>query len=155
MTRFDFENAESWDVSTDTLLPVGNHVCTIKSAEVGKSSGGFPQVELEVEGEKGTRKDWLVYGDTGGYGVRKVATLYRAVGVELSNGDQDEGGQLTSAAVARLVGKKVGVVVHLEDDRREPGKTRPRIKGYVDPSVIGAVSEPVAAGGVRDEDIPF
>ena len=159
MTRFDFEKAEPWEVSTATLLPIGNHICTITSAEAGESSGGFPQLEVEVEGDKGTRKDWLVYGDRGGYGVQKIVALYRFSGTELSNDDQGEDGKLKPEAVARLVGKKVGVVVHEEDDRREPGKKRLRVKGYVDPSLIGNVTaqEPAAAvaGGISDDDIPF
>lgn len=154
--RFDFENAQSWDVSTDTLLPVGNHVCTIESAESGDSKGGYPQIELEVSGEKGTRKDWLVYKEENG--VRKVATLFRAAQVAISNDDQDEStGKLKDEAVARLVGKKVGVIVREEESYKEPGKMVPRIKGYVDPAVIAATPEPagVTAGTVRDEDIPF
>ena len=41
MARFDFENAENWDVNLDTLLPVGNHVCTIESASSGLSKAAW------------------------------------------------------------------------------------------------------------------
>ncbi len=164
MTTFDFESAESWDVSTATLLPNGNHVCEIRDATTGRSSGNFPQIELEVFNDNGSRKDWLVYGDQGGYGVRKVATLFRMAGVQLSNEDQDADGCLTQAAVERLNGKKVGVVIRDEEDRRNPGQTRPRIKGYVDPSTIDTAQAVAASAGsssrggsspVADEDIPF
>lgn len=164
MTTFDFENADTWEVSTATLLGKGNHVCEIRDAMSGRSSGGYPQVELEVFNENGSRKDWLVYGDKGGYGVQKVATLFRMAGAALSNSDVGEDGLLAQGAVSRLNGKKVGVVVRDEEDRRNPGQTRLRIKGYVDPSTIDTAQAVVASAGVSsrgasspiaDEDIPF
>lgn len=153
MARFDFENLDVWDVNTNTLLPVGNHVCTITSAAPGRSKNKNPQIELEVAGEKGTRKDWLVY--TNEQSAGKVVALFKAAGVALPSGDdQDSDGVLTEACVKRLVDAKVGVIVREEDKFGDPTKKVPRIKGYVAPSVIG---EPVGAatGSVRDEDIPF
>jgi hypothetical protein len=57
-----FATEKAWDLSSagGDLLPVGDHKCTILSAEDDTSSGGYPQVVLEVGNEQGqTRKDWL------------------------------------------------------------------------------------------------
>lgn len=107
------------------LLPNGNHVCSILSAESSKTRDREPQTELEVGNDEGTRKDSIVYGDSGGFGVRRVAALFRAAGVAVSNADQDQDGQLRQECVARLVSRRVGVVVY-----------EGRIKGYVNPDVI-------------------
>ena len=158
---FDFEGTKPWETSTSTLLPVGNHVVKIDSATSSKTRKENNQIELQVSNDKGDLRDWVVYAEQNG--VAKVVALYQAAGVELSNADQDDTGQLSQAAVDRLVGKKVGVVVIDEESYKDPSKTYRSIKGYVHPTVIEA-DAPADTTGLgsgngfsagSDDDIPF
>ena len=152
---FDFEGAEKWETSTDSYLPVGNHVVEITRAEGGRSRNGHPQITLEVGNALGTKKDWLVYSEKNG--VSKVATLFEIAGVNLLNTDQDDTGALKEAKVAQLVGKKVGVVVREEPSLKDPSKMYANIKGYVPVEAIADAAPVVSASpsGVAEDDIPF
>lgn len=154
---FDFETAPDWNVSTDTLLPTGNYVVTIVTAEGGRSSNQNPQIEVDCSCDQGSRKDWLVYGspnDTKGTGVSKVATLFRLAGVQLLNTDVGPDGLISPTKIAQLVGKKVGIVVRKEKDDDK----YPRIAGYCPIDAVQATAAPASGGGsgsASDLDIPF
>lgn len=152
---FDFEGAADWSVSTDTLLPTGNYVVTIVTAEGGRSSNQNPQVEVDCSCDQGSRKDWLVYGspnDTKGTGVSKVATLFRLAGVQLLNTDIGPDGLIQPAKIAQLVGKQVGIVVRKEKDEDK----YPRIAGYCPTDAVKATAAaPATSGSPSDADIPF
>lgn len=151
--KFDFENAKPWEVSTSTLLPVGDHVVTLRGATSNSTRNRNPQIELEGYNDHGSRKDWVVYAEENG--VRKVVALFQAAGVPLSNEDQDEDGRLTQEAVDRLNGKRVLMVVREETYQ---GKTNPRVKGYLPATESDIPADttglPEANSG-NDLDIPF
>jgi hypothetical protein len=177
MTGFDFNSIDPFEPNRDDLLPAGEYVVTIASAENSDTQNGNPQIEVEVGNDLGTRKDWIVYGsasDTNGFGLRHVVGLFASAGVELKDADakmedNGQGGQrprMTDAALKKLVGKKVGVVIKDEPaydkatKRPDPSKLVPRVQGYLKPDKVDTAKqpEPVAAGGgqpVKDEDIPF
>lgn len=157
--HFDFENTPAWEVSTSTLLPVGNHVVTVDVAESTKTRNDNNQIELSLSNAQGSIRDWVVYAEENG--VAKVVALFGAAGQALSNEDQDENGQLTPACVARLDGKKVGIVINEEPDYKDATKTRRRVKGYVAPGQVDA-DVPIDTSGLpavssqgADDDIPF
>lgn len=115
-----------------SALPLGNHVCTIKSARSSRVGGSDayrdadPQIELEVGNDQGACQERIIYAD--GNGMRQVIALFKAAGLPVPKAeDQDESGKLTDECVARLVGKRVGVAV--------------RVAGYVDPSLIDGDAE--------------
>jgi len=162
---FDYQSTEAWKVQ-DSMLPVGDHVVTIVDPRSGDSSGGFPQVELRVENELGSLRDWLVITPNT---IGKVVMVFDAAGVARpQDGEYDpETGKLTDACVDRLHNRKVGVIVREEPDNRDPTKMRRRIMGYTDASQItsdipadtGGLPTASAASSSRpadeDERVPF
>jgi hypothetical protein len=130
-----FGAAEAWSVSTDDLLPIGNHRCKIESVEdaTGKSSPFNPQAIVQLRGANGGIKDWIVYHDEF---LSKIVSIYDAAQIErpqVGEFDPDNKFRLTQACLNRLVGKEVGVVVREEEDNRpdHAGEMRRRVKGYV------------------------
>lgn len=152
---FDFENAPDWNIG-DSILGVGDYVTEITSASGGRNKNNNPEIQLEVGCLEGSRRDWLVYGspnDTKGVGVSKVATLFRVAGVQLLNTDVNPDGTIKDEKVAQLVGRKVGTIVRKE----KPEDEYPRVKGYVPPDEIAAVTTATATATTsgNDADIPF
>lgn len=128
-----FDTADRWDVSLDTMLPVGNHVVKIIQADGGttRSVNAYPQIELKFEAPTGTIRDWLVYHSQL---LGKVASLYDAAGVtqpQEGEYDTEDNCRLTQKCIDRLWGKTIGIVVREEDDNRNPGQKRRRVQGYV------------------------
>jgi len=165
MSAFDYGSADSWDIDSESsgLLPVGSHVCTITEVDNGTSSNNHPQIELQVEDANGRqRRDWVVITPRT---VGKVAMLFDSAGAERpQQGEFDpNSGALTDACVARLKGKKIGVVVRLEDSFRNPGTQEPRIAGYVEPARITddapadtrGMNAGASAAAAADEKVPF
>lgn len=156
-----FQSADPWEVSTERILPDGNHVVEIKEAVVGTSSGGHPQVELLLCNKDGQIRDWLVVTDAS---VGKVVALAQAAGVELPT-DEDivEGLRLKQSYVDQFFTKMVGIVVRDEPSYKDPTVLRPRVQGYVDPARIkpSDVTPPTAgaafatAGANRNDPPPF
>jgi hypothetical protein len=166
MSAFDYGTAESWDTSTETLLPVGNFVAEIVMAEPGHTKGSMgreakPQLEIKVQNDRGSRKDWIVITpNTQG----KVVQVFDASGTERpKQGEFDPStGELTEEACARLRGKKVGVVIRDEQSLKDPTRMEPRIQGYVQPDRI-TEDVPIDTAGLppangpqsADSKIPF
>jgi hypothetical protein len=161
---FDFANAESWQASTDQYLPVGAHVCTIIEQAMSETKTGKPQIELTVESinSQGTRRDWIVITDKT---VGKVVQLFDACGAERPKDGEfnPSTGALTDECVQRLHGRKIGVVVRLEDSLKDPMKQEPRIAGYVEPQRISSdvpadtrdMAGQAASSNSREDDVPF
>jgi hypothetical protein len=127
--QFDFEEAPSWDVSQGTFLGEGNHVVEVKEAGRSLSKNGGPQIALVIGNNLGEKKDWLTYSEKNG--VSKVATLFRAAGVQLLNADVEEDGQIAEAKVQQLIGKKVGAVLRNEPSFKDPTKVYAEVQGYL------------------------
>jgi len=162
---FDYSGTEAWKVQ-DSLLPIGDHVVTIVNPMAGQSSGGYPQVELRVESEIGSLRDWIVITPST---IGKIVQVFDAAGVDRpQDGEYDtETGALTDACVDRLHNRKVGVVVRDEPDNRDPTKMRRRVQGYVDahqitsdiPANTAGLPQPSAPSASRpadeDDKVPF
>lgn len=162
---FDYSGAEAWKVQ-DSMLPVGDHVVTISDPMTGQSSGGYPQIELRVENELGSLRDWLVITPAA---IGKVVQVFDAAGIERpQDGEFDpQTGALEQSYVDRLHNRKVGVIVREEPDNRDPSKMRRRIMGYTDVHQITSdipadttglpdVSAPSASRPAdEDERVPF
>lgn len=139
-----FEDADRWEVSTENILTKGNYLCEIAEAEGDTSSGNYPQITLKLVAEQGYITDWLVYHEKL---LGKVSSLYEAAGVQVPQEGEfnvADHCRLTEACIARVVGKKVGVVVRPEPDRQNPGQFRDRVKGYVPAAQIADGGGPVA-----------
>jgi hypothetical protein len=156
---FDPTTTEMWDVSTDTILPIGNHAVKITEAEAGTSKGGFPEGRLKYENAQGTVRDWIVISPSSNpgeqpVGFRKAVTVFDRAGIDMAtllpHIDQ-ETGAIAQAGWDLLVGKTVGVVIYQEPDNRDPTKVRTRVKGVVPAEQLGANA--VRDSGVRS-DIP-
>lgn len=161
-----FETADPWEVSTEDMLPIGNHLVTVVEANDGTAkSSGNPQAELKFENNDGYIRAWEAYhADFLG----RIVSLYKSAGIAIPQNnefDPNDNYRLTAACLARLVGHKLGIVVRDEDDNRNPGQKRRRVMGYVEPGRVGgaangttkgtAASEPVASGSSKTDDIPF
>lgn len=155
-----FEEADPWEVSTDTLLPVGNHVVSITEAEDDTNSKGNPTLALKFENAAGSIKDWEHYSETF---LRKIVALYQHAGLEIPQEgefDPDDHCRLTGKKRAQLVGKKIGIVVREEPRNDDPSKMQKRVQGFVDPSQIDAdlpvdASPYASVASSVDDDIPF
>lgn len=120
----DLTEVEAW--SGAGILPPGTHVCRIEDAEEGESSGGHPQIQLDLraitgEHEGGTIRDWIVVIPAT---LGKVRAVLEAADVEIP-----EGAFELDASV--FVGRLVRIVV-----REEPspdGTRRARVKAYERP----------------------
>lgn len=153
-----FDGLEPFKPSLSTLLTAGNHVVTIDDATPGRSSGGYPQVELNLSNEYGAIRDWVVQSPNE-FSLRKVVGLTVAAGLGRPTEADLDDGHLSDAYVRRLIGRKVGIVVH---DEEYNGQTRPKVQGYVDASEVGSdVTQPGAANGFshtaspEPADLPF
>ena len=158
-----FASEDAWEVSTDTILPAGDYVLDVLEAESGLSSGNYPQVELKLGNDQGTIRDWVVITQNS---IGRVVQLTDALGLDRP-GDGEFNAEtlaLSDAYIAKMVGRRVGVVVRSEPDYNDPTKTRDRVKGYVKPEAIGAsdatspgdaLAFSTAATGADDDSIPF
>lgn len=145
----DLNQVDAWAVGGS--LPPGTYVCRISEVKEGQSSGGHPQIELELTCEDGeqrgqTQRDWItVTPNTLG----KVRQVLEAANVQLPAGPF----QLDSSMLAN---KLVEIVVREERDNE--GKPRNRVQGYkpaTQAGSAGAVQPPAQAAGVPDDDLPF
>lgn len=156
-----FGSADAWEVSTDSMLPVGNHVVRITEADdqTAKSSGN-PQLHLKLENAGGSIQDWVPYSESF---LGKVVSVFDACGIERPQDgefDPNDHFRLTAKCIRRVLDKEVGIVVREEEDNREPGKMRRRVQGYVPTSRITGEQAPaasVASGGASslEDEIPF
>lgn len=145
--ELDMTGVETW--SAGDILPVGHHDVQITESKQGQSSGGHPQLELELtatggEYEGGSIRDWIVViPSTAG----KVKQLLEALGVKVPDGS-------LSFEASDLEGKRAKILVREEPDQE--GKPRTRVKAYE-----AAEGEPVGAasngnGRKSDaDDLPF
>ena len=151
---FDFNNVQAFDAHAESLLPNGDHLVRINSAQAGLNKNNNLELAVEASNASGKRTDWIYYGSE--FGQSKVVALCQATGVRLpSEGDWDENGVLTDAYTGLFVGKQGGMVVR--DDTYE-GVTRPKVKGWVHPSQLGTdtpADMPVNDVVADDDDIPF
>jgi hypothetical protein len=154
-----FQEAEAWDVSTEKILGEGNHIVDIKDAQMGTSSGGHPQIELQLGNIDGEIRDWLVITDAS---VGKVVSLAQAAGVALPEDDDIEKGlTLKQVYVDRFVGRQVGIVVRMEKSFKDETREISRVQGYVDPARIKGSDVPNGGNAFRHPkpkpaaDVPF
>jgi hypothetical protein len=144
-----FATEKAWDLSSagGDLLPVGDHKCTILSAEDDTSSGGYPQVVLEVGNEQGqTRKDWLTITQNS---VGRIVGLVELLpGVERPS-DNDVGPdlRLSQKYLNTWAGQPIGVLVRDKPKHNDPSDIKPAIVGYVSASAIDSDLPPQAAEG--------
>jgi len=139
-----FASAEAWEVSTERILGDGNHVVKITGAEDGSSSGGHPQIELQLANDQGEIRDWMVITKAS---VGKVVSLATAAGVEIPSEDDIADTstlRLKQAWIDKLVGKTVGIVVRDEPSFKDPKRMISRVQGYVTPDRIK---------GYKDSDV--
>jgi hypothetical protein len=158
------ESGEVWKVSTGIVLPVGNWVVQIDRAEMSTSSGGHPQIELDLSSPDGSIRDWLITDGTAG--PQKVGALIAAAGLEPPSDEQVRGYELAASYLRAFIGKKVGAVVREEEKYSDPGKKTKRVLGYLPPTSIkplpgqgearpdsGAGFDPTT-GGFGSTDVP-
>lgn len=145
--ELDLAGVEAWEAGD--ILPAGTYTVEVTDSEEGKSSGGHPQIELDLrciagQYDGGTIKDWVVViPSTAG----KVKQILAAFGVEGLDGT-------VKFEASDLKGKRANIVV-----REEPydGKLKSRVKAY---EPAAAVSSPTATTNgsdakADDDDLPF
>ena len=168
---FDFEQAfgqgEAFQPSPRVLLGKGGHVVKITAVENTTSSGLYPMLKLKMENADGYQRDNLVISPKA-FSVAKVTGLILSAGLPRPQAGVDfdpSDGRLSDEYAAKLVGKTVGIVNVMEEDREEKGKWWPRVKGYCDPAQVNTDTPADTAGlpqpGANDSsdnfepDIPF
>jgi hypothetical protein len=140
----DVDKAEAWAVGG--ILPPGWHNVQIISAEESQSSGGHPQIELDLESVSGDGKikDWIVVmAQTLG----KVRQLIDAAGVDIQAGEWE-------FDPATLKGCAVSILVREEPKYGDPSTMVNKVVGYEPPRANLAMD---AANGSHKthDDIPF
>jgi hypothetical protein len=148
-----FKSTEAWDVSTERILGEGNHVVEIKDARVGTSSGGHPQIELQLGNSEGEIRDWLVITQAS---IGKVVALAQSADMALPDDDEIEGDglRLKQVYVDRFVGRQVGIVVRDEPSYKDPDKTVSKVQGYVEPARLKGSDVPDANGNAFRHPAP-
>jgi hypothetical protein len=174
MTGFSFNPEEKWEVSTESVLPSGNHVVNIEELVEGTSSGNYPQVTVRSRNPQGMATDWITISSPQTFG--KFTAFILALGVAEADYPQagedfdPENGRVKQSYLDKIYAKygsnPVGVVVRDEPDNRKPGQTQTRVKGWVPAVEIkpGSDATPpgsqqdfatAGAGKAADDDIPF
>jgi hypothetical protein len=156
-----FESSESWDVSTERYIGVGNHVAKIIEVGDETSSNNRPKLVLKFENRDGTIRAWEPYHAAF---LEKIVALYDAAGIDRPREgefDPNDECRLNAAARQRLMNQWVGIVVRDEPSFKDPSKSYATVQGYVTPATLGAdvpidrVPQSTAAGAYGDDDIPF
>ena len=133
-TNNPFEQTEAWEPYLDRYIrEEGNYVLTIKEAdgqgENGTTSNGNPQIFIQLEGQAGSIRDWVIYHSQN---LAKVVGIFTAAGVKLPQPgefDPEDKSRLTDGCIARLVGRKVGTVDAQGGLLQRPVKDRPARAG--------------------------
>lgn len=143
--ELDMEGVEAWQAGD--ILPPGHHEIIVTESKEGTSSGGYPQLELELtatggEYEGGSIRDWVVViPSTAG----KVKQLLEAFGVKVPDGS-------LSFEASDLDGKTARILIREEPG--QDGKPRSRVKAYEPSEGTTAAT----SNGQRSEDkdpLPF
>lgn len=151
----NFDDVEAW--SGGVILNPGTHVVRCVSAEEGKSSGGHPQIELELEAISGEEKgasirDWQVV-TPGSLG--KLKQMLVGFGANLPEGN-------FKLDASKLVGKTCKIVVRKEPKQNDPSVEFSAVKAYqavsAEDAAVTTVKEAFpgaqeAGGG--EEPLPF
>lgn len=142
--ELDMTDVETW--SAGDFLPPGHHEVQVVSSTQGTSSGGHPQLELELtatggEYEGGSIRDWIVViPSTAG----KVKQLLEALGVEVPNG-------ALSFEASSLEGKRARILVR--EEQGQDGKLRSRVKAYE--ASEGETGQAAANGAAKQDKDPL
>lgn len=139
--KVNLNGVDAWEGGV--ILPPGKYVARVTDAEEGQSSGGDPQIQLQLravggEHDGGEIRDWIVVNAKT---LGKVKQVLSALGLP-SDGELD-------LDAASFVGKSCEIVV-----RNEPydGKDRSRVKAY---SPAQGQSDVTPAGATTSSDLPF
>lgn len=119
----NLNGVEAWRV--DDRVPPGSYIVRIKTAEDGTSSGGHPQVALELQIAAGDfagaeLRDWLTVTESS---LGRVVQFLQAFRYPVPEGEFD-------LKVKELVGRTAEAVVRDKPSRKDPDKTFPEIVGY-------------------------
>ena len=139
MPNYDFDpnGYEDRSGGGGNLLPAGKHIVRVTDHELGESSGGLAQVEVNFEARDGrTRKAWLIAEGKAGF---QMAALLRACDWT-SKIDLSKPGLVKKA----IYGKDVEIVV-AEDTYQ--GKTSLKVKYINKVSGGGTERQPSNGGG--------
>lgn len=167
MAGFDFVGVEAWE-GGGGVLPAGDHVVKIDSIVAGESSGGWPQLTIEMSNGQGSIREWMTLPQSGfgriaqftdALGLDRAAVQESMAAVQAPNGPAVV---FSEAFVRGLVGKSVGVIVREEPDRQDPSKTRTRVKGFAPaanvaggPSGVTRESGGHTAQAIPTDTVPF
>jgi hypothetical protein len=160
MSTYDFSNEERWDPTSALLIDVGNWVATIKEADTGKSSGGYPQIELRVVKGDSSLRAWVVITPAS---LGKVVQLTDAAGLP-NPGSVDVESDEFKAYVKQLEGKQVGIIVRDVPRNDDPSRLKRSIEAFCTPAEVPQADADVPADtsglvgsgtAKQDDDIPF
>ena len=173
MSVFDFGAAASGDAyhpPTYNILPEGNYVATVAELDNATSSGGYPMLRVVLENDQGRQWDNIVISPNE-FSVQKLLGFIDSAGLARPDIQKAEmspqDGRLSDAYANQLVGKSVGLIVRDEEDYRPDhvGEVRPRVKGYVSPSILKeattgplggqATNGPAQTQGAQAEPLAF
>lgn len=140
--ELDLTDVEAWEGTT--ILTPGEYDVAVDDAKEGTSSGGYPQLELQlhaVSGEQqgGQIRDWIIVTAQSAGRVKQVLL---ALGVPAD-------GKVKLEA-SDLIGKRCHIIVRNEPG--QDGKDRSRVKAY-----LPASGRSDAAGNGKSDDaaLPF
>jgi hypothetical protein len=149
------DGVEAW--ASAAILPPGKHLVTIERAEDGTSSGGNPQVALEMSAVGGehagfTVRDWLTITPAA---LGRVVQFLDAAKIDRPSGDFE-------FPTTKLPGRKLVVLVKQEPKNDGSGDMRTVVAAYMPADQAGADVPADTAGlgtngasSKQDEDIPF
>ena len=149
----DLSNEAAW-TGEFALLPEGTYVVPVVDAEERTSSGGTPQIQLDLEVLTGDQKgqslrDWITVTAKS---LGRVKGILAALRYEIPAGDFE----LPSSA---LIGRTASVIVRHEDyvNKDNEHKVSAKIKVWEEApdGFTAAPGSPVSPAQATDTDIPF
>jgi hypothetical protein len=150
------EAVDPWE-GGGAILPPGDYLVTCSSADVGETSTGKPQIEVQLEAANGLGiRDWIVVTPKSLGRVKFI--LAAGFGVDLAKVNID------NFDPSILVGRKTSILVATEPRRDDPTQTRTVVQAYRpvgehpgDRQDVPADTSGLPGNGsaAADDDVPF
>ena len=140
--KIDLTGIDAWEGGV--ILPPGEYLVEVDDATEQTSSGGNPQIQLEMraiggEQDGGTIRDWVTITPES---LGRVKQVLNAMGVANLDGEIE-------FEAAELVGKRCRIVVRNE---LYDGKDRTKVKAY---QPAGAATNGNSSTAVKDDREPL
>jgi|TARA_B100001093_G_C26408899_1_gene834606 hypothetical protein len=140
----DLSNVKVSEAPRSSLLDRGEHEVMIEGARVTKTSKGHDQLEVNYKNDKGSRKQWILFGHdnviTKDIALQELKSLLNAIGYQGSNPPD----------VGYYTGKPVKINIW-----KGKKDTQLSVKSTEKSANLNEVTSSDFSGSELDDEIPF